>query len=97
MFDINSINKRYFNIKIGELVLDVEPPKIKTLKKIISLSKGKTDDVVSISEAIKLILSKNKSGYLVSDEIIDELDMDQYSIILTEYFKWISDVKNSPN
>lgn len=98
MFDINSINKRYFNIKINGIELDVEPPKIKVLKKIISLTKNKSEDSISeLSEAVKLILSKNKTGYLVPDEIIDDLDLDQYNAILIEYFKWIGEVKNSPN
>jgi len=55
MFDISEINKRYFDIKLsvtvteivdGEevekqvvLALEVEPPKVKTLKKIVNLSK----------------------------------------------------------
>ena len=95
MFDINAINKRYFNIKIGEVILDVEPPKIKSLKKIVSLSKNRNED--ALSEAISLILSRNKTGYVVPDEMIDELDMDQYNAILIEFFKWIGEVKSDPN
>lgn len=95
MFDINLINKRYFNIKIGEITLDVAPPKIKTLKKIVSLSKERNED--ALSEAIILILSKNKTGYIVPTDVIDELDMDQYNGILAEFFKWIGEVKSDPN
>jgi uncharacterized protein YrzB (UPF0473 family) len=105
MFDLNTINKRYFDINISvkdddgkehNISLQVEPPKIKTLKKIVSLSKNK-DDEDSMSQAISLILSKNKTGSKVPDSVIDELDMDQYTAILTAYFKWLGEVKNDPN
>lgn len=98
MFDINSVSKRYFNIKIGDLTLDVEPPKIKVLKKITSLSKTKNEDAMEdLAEAVRMILSKNRTEYKVPEEIIDELDFDQLSEILTEYFAWMAKNKNSPN
>lgn len=98
MFDINTVNKRYFNIKIGELTLDVEPPKLKVLKKITSLSKSRNEDAMDdLSEAVGMILSKNKSGYTVSQELIGELDFDQMNEILTAYFEWLAKSKNSPN
>jgi hypothetical protein len=105
MFDINTINKRYFDIKLEvendegktfNICLEVEPPKIKSLKKIIALSKNK-DDENALSEAITIILNKNKTDYKVSDEIIDELDLDEYNGILSSFFSWLKEVKNSPN
>lgn len=106
MFDINTISKRYFSIKLNieideeikELVLEVEPPKLKALKKITALSKVKNEDTIEeLSEAIGMILSKNKSKYNVPSEVIDELDLDQMSEILTAYFGWLAKTKNSPN
>ncbi len=98
MLDISTINRRYFNIKINDVELEVEPPKIKVLRKIVDLSKNHNNNAIDeLSEAVKMILSKNKTGYKVPDEVIDELDMDQYLTILTEYFKWLNEVKNSPN
>ncbi|QNU66916.1 hypothetical protein EHE19_019160 [Ruminiclostridium herbifermentans] len=105
MFDINTINKRYFDISISvtddegkehSFRLDVEPPKVKTLKKIIALSKNK-DNEEAMSEAIRLILNKNKTNFKVSDEIIENLDIDQYKAIFNEYSKWLNEVRNSPN
>ena len=98
MFDINTINKRYFTIKIADLTLEVEPPKVKVLKKITALAKEKEEDQMEdLAEAIRIILSKNKDGYKVSEEIIDELDFDQMNEILTEFFRWLANSKNSPN
>jgi len=98
MFDVNIVNRRYFGIKLGNLELEVEPPKLKALKKITSLSKAKDEDAITdLAEAVQMILSKNKGSKIVSDEMIDELDLDQLSEILTAYFEWLGKEKNSPN
>ena len=114
MFDINTVNKRYWDIKLNvtidkvvddieiekevELKLEVEPPKLKALKKITSLSKVRDEDALDdLSEAVRMILNKNKDKIKVSDEIMGELDLDQLSGILTAYFEWLGKEKISKN
>jgi hypothetical protein len=98
MFDINSINRRYFEIKLNDTALEVEAPKVKTLKKIMSLSKVRNEDAMDeLAEAVRTLLSKNRSGYKVADELVDGLDLDQLNGILTAYFEWLTGNKNSPN
>ena len=106
MFDINTVNKRYFDIKLSviieetvkELKLEVEPPKLKTLKKITSLNKNRNEEMLDdLIDAVGMILSKNKAGKKVSDEIMDELNFDQLTGILDAYFEWLGKEKNSPN
>ncbi|WP_291634541.1 hypothetical protein [Clostridium sp.] len=114
MFDINSVNKRYWDIKLNvtiekivddkeieedvELNLQVEPPKLKALKKITSLSKVRDEDAIEdLSEAVRMILNKNKNKTKVSDEVMNELDLDQLSAILTSYFEWLGKEKISKN
>lgn len=98
MFDISTVSKRYFEIKIDGLELKVEPPKLKALKKITALSKVKNEEAMDeLAEAVHMILSKNKSEYKVPQELIDELDIDQMNEILTEFFKWLAKSKNDPN
>lgn len=98
MFDISVINRRYFDIKIGDLTLEVEPPRIKTLKKIMSLSKSRSEETMNdLAEAVCMILNKNKSGCVVASEVVDELDLDQLNEILTAYFEWLSKEKSSKN
>ena len=76
----------------------MRPPKIKALKKITALSKSRDEDAMSdLSTAVGMILSKNKAGYIVPDDVIDDLDLDQMNKILTAYFEWLSKSKNSPN
>lgn len=105
MLDISIINKRYFEIsisveddegKVYSVTLEVEPPKLKAYKKIVALSKDK-DNEETLSEALRIILNKNRTGYKVPDGIIDNLDTDQYKTIFSEYSKWLSEVRNNPN
>ena len=105
MLDINVINTRYFDIKItvkdddGEehtVSLNVEPPKLITLKKIIILSKNK-DDEDSMFEMMRLILNKNKTNYKVPNEIIENLNIDQCKEIFDKYSKWINKNRQDPN
>ncbi len=51
----------------------------------------------NLSEAIKMILRKNKNNINVSDDLVEELDLDEMNEILTAYFEWIANSKNSPN
>ena len=63
MFDVNIVNKRYFDIKIGGMELEVEPPKIKVLKKVAALSKAKDEEAINeLAEAVSMVLNKNRDG-----------------------------------
>lgn len=108
MFDVSAVNKRYFEVKlnvtndegeeISRITVEAEPPKLKVLKKITSISKSKQENAIEdLTESIKMILNKNKSKSKVPDEYIEELDSDQMNELLTEYFNWLSKNKNSPN
>lgn len=98
MFDTSTINKRYFDFTHGNLILEIEPPKIKTLKKILSLSKSRSAEALDdLTEAVGMILNKNKSGYVVASEFVDELELDQLNETLTAYFEWLSKEKSSKN
>lgn len=99
MLDLNKVNKRYFDILIGDLSLKVEPPKMKTLKKILALTKSKSEEAMDeLAEAIRLILSKNSKGHQIAIETIDELDYDQMLMVIEEFFKWMHEARKSdPN
>ncbi|MDP4174140.1 MAG: hypothetical protein Q8933_09250 [Bacteroidota bacterium] len=98
MFDISAVNKRYFTIKIENITLEVEPPKVKALKEIVALAKSKGEDVMdNYARAVEMILNKNKSNYKVPETLIDELDFDQLNEIVTAYFGWLGEQRNSKN
>lgn len=105
MYDMNTLVKRYFSITLDDgRKLELEPPKLKVLKKISQLSKLNTsneltvEDIESLSTAIALSLSKNKSNVTItSDEVEDMFDIDGMYDFLTKYFSWVSEIQNSKN
>lgn len=105
MYDMNTLIKRYFSIVLEDgRKLEIEPPKLKMLKKISQLSKLTNnaelteEDIDSLSTAIALALSKNKSNVKVtSDEVEDMFDIDGMYDFLTKYFNWVSEIQNSKN
>ncbi|MBS6503585.1 MAG: hypothetical protein KH415_18565 [Clostridium sp.] len=108
MFDISGVNKRYFEVTLYEttdegeiensIKLEVEPPKLKVLKKITRLSKSKEENTIEeLTDSIRLILNKNKARAKVPEIFIEDLDMDQMDMLMTKYFDWLNNAKNSPN
>lgn len=108
MFDISTVSKRYFEIKLSltdeddnitkSIELEVEPPKLKFLKELMAIQKTSNEDAIDdLSNAITKMLSKNKSKYKVPIEFIDDLNYDQMQEILIAYFDWLSKEKNSKN
>lgn len=107
MYDMSTLVKRYFTITLDDgRTLELEPPKLKVLKKISQLSKltGASDgeltveDIESLSSAIALSLSKNKSNVNITpDEVEDMFDIDGMYDFLTKYFGWVSEIQSSKN
>lgn len=108
MFDISSVNKRYFDIRLSltdeegntvkSIQLEVEPPKLKLLKELMAVQKSSDENAMDdLTEAIRKMFSKNKSRFNVPAEFIDDLDSDQMHEILSAYFDWINKEKSSKN
>lgn len=95
---------RYFTVKFRNgLQLDVEPPKLKALKKILKVSNANNIvDAESVfedmTEALSIALSKNKQNRKVTvDEIDDWLDVDEIIDLLNNYVVWIEEINSSKN
>ena len=105
MYDMSTLVKRYFSITLSDgRKLELEPPKLKVLKKISQLSKLNNEaeltenDIESLSTAIALSLSKNKSNVKITSEDVEEtFDIDEMYDFLTKYFSWVSEIQNSKN
>jgi hypothetical protein len=100
MFDINSVNVDHFKINLdNNEVIDINPPKIKVLKKIMALTKVTDETAINeVSIALQMILNSNKQGKVFDDNYIDEkFTLQNMKEFLKEYFKWVSSIKNSPN
>ena len=107
MFDVKSVNARYFEVKLsltddnGEIIksidVEVEPPKVKVLKRLTGLTKSKENTMEELTECINLILNKNKTKSTIPVEYIDDMDFDEMENLFLKYFEWLSSTKNLPN
>lgn len=105
MYDMNTLVKRYFPVTLEDgRKLELEPPKLKVLKKISQLSKLTNgaeltvEDIESLSTAIALSLSKNKTNVKITAEEVEEMfGIDDMYDFLTNYFNWVSEIQNSKN
>ena len=95
MYKINIKNSRYFQAEFEiaiegqepyKIILDVEPCKLKILRKFTELSnKSNKEDIIELFQAV---LNKNKTGYIVPVEAIDELTIEEMIEFLYAYFTW---------
>lgn len=104
MFDMTKLVPRYFALKLpNESRIDVEPPKNKTIKKMLSLSQTEedaftSDDFDNLIIALSMALSKNKQGRKISPEFIEEnMNLDEMNELMKTYFDWVSEIKQSKN
>ena len=102
MFDMTKIKTRYFNLTLPNgTVLEVEPPKMKVLRKVLSLATMDDINVQSIdelSEGLSLVLSKNKQNHKVTAKwLMDNMDIDGLVTLTTAYFNWVGEVQGSKN
>ena len=107
MFDVTTLSKRYFGLRLTveaddgkrDIDLENEPPKLKTMKRLMALSKSGEDEnqIDMLTDAMQKLLSKNKSGYKVPRELIEELNFDELQAILEAFLSWIAEVQNQKN
>ena len=103
MFDMTQYVPRYFKVKLKSgKSLDVEPPKLKVLKKILKLGNVKDDmsekDFDNIILATSMALSKNKLKYQEKTEWLEENhNIDELQDLLINYFNWVDEIENSKN
>lgn len=103
MFDMTQYIPRYFKIKLKNgKTLEVEPPKLKILKKILKLSNVKDNmtekDFDNIILAVSMAISKNKQNYKVkTDWLEDNHNIDELQDLLINYFNWVDEIENSKN
>ena len=78
MFDLNSVITRFFTLNLNNNQLEVEPPKVKTLKKLIAVQKN--NDYDAFIEIMSEVLSKNRQKKKITVEMLDGVDVDVLKI-----------------
>lgn len=113
MFDVSQIGRRYFDVRLvsngedGEkhtVELGVEPPTVKLLRRLSTVISGLSDKdhaelevIDELHDVVRDILSKNRTGYMVPDEMVDSLTFDQLAAIITAYFGWVGEERKAKN
>lgn len=107
MFDISQVSRRYFATKLTvqyeddsekEISLELEPPKVKVIRKLERIMKDTETQVTELVECMALVLAKNKTGYTLSKELIENsFNTDQMISFLISYFQWVGEAQNRPN
>lgn len=106
MYDMTKLGVKYFEVILpNKKYLLVAPPKLKALKKILTLSKSidkgeeglTVDDIENLMEGLAIALSRNKQNYKVTPEMIEELSITEILGLLTKYFEWVNKIQETKN
>ena len=105
MLDLSIYKSRYYEVKLDEnTVVNIEPPKRKQLKKILSLTKSVNDknfseeDIDNLYEAATIALSKNKENkQFTVDKVEDYLDLGALVAFFDGYYTWVMENINQKN
>lgn len=97
MLDFSKITQRTLEVKLNEkITIHLTPPKMKLLNKMYGMANS--EDTEDISSVLSEILSKNTEKKKISkDWVEDNFTIDEVSLLLQEYVKWIENIKKSPN
>lgn len=102
MFDVkNCVKTRYFELKLYDknnksIVLHVEPPKIKTLKKVMKITENENLTEEEFKYIVTSLINKNKEN-IAADKYIDEINIDQLKAVYTAFMSWIDESKKEKN
>lgn len=105
MLDLTIYKSRYYPVKISENeTINVEPPKRKQLKKILSLTKNMKaesldeNDIDNLYEAITLAINKNKENKTFTQEQIDDIfSLNALYAFFDGYYTWVAENLDQKN
>ncbi len=99
MLDLTIYKSRYYPVKLSENeTINVEPPKRKQLKKILSLTKNMKaesldeNDIDNLYEAITLAINKNKENKTFSQDKVDDIfSLNALYAFFDGYYTWVAE------
>lgn len=103
MFDIAHVRTRYYPVRFGGRVLQLEPPKLRTLNELVRLSRsasqGDPEAYEEFTPLVARILSKNRHQVKITPrQVEDTMTTDQVSALLLGYLTWLQRERDSdPN
>lgn len=105
MLDLSVYKTRYYEVKVDDnLTVNLEMPKKKQLKTIMSLTKSLNGDVLSetdidsLYDATLIAFNKNKEGkHFTEDDIEEMLGFNSLYAFFDGYYSWVADNINQKN
>ena len=105
MLDLSVYKSRYYPVKLDDnTIVNIEPPKRKQLKKVVSLTKGinneslSEEDIDNLYEAVEIALNKNKENRtFTADNVEDYFDLSSLLAFFDGYYKWVIDNVSQKN
>lgn len=111
MYDVSAIKRRYFQVKLsattsdGKIhtaVVDVKPPKLGVMEKLIDSTREVTSTsdegenaIKDLRQTVRDMLSNNKTKYKVPEDYIEAMDFDELLGLLNAFFTWMSNTKKA--
>ncbi len=100
MLDFSAYNIRKFEVKIGEKVLNLLPPKLNQIDKINEFvgklySKGVSSE--EMVDAALLILNRNDNKETYDKVFVEELEYDIVYSTVVGYIAWVKEIDQNPN
>lgn len=97
MLDLSVYKTRYYPVKLDEnLIINVEPPKRKQLKKVVTLTKGisnetlSEEDIDNLYEAVEIAINKNKENKsFTAEELEDYFNLSSLVAFFDGYYRWV--------
>ena len=99
MYDLTTITKRYFEVKVEGISLKLLPPKLKVLRRFQKVKVDNSNDSMSeIIDILRSVLNNNKENKNITNDFIeDNFTTDDMIGFLLSYFNWVAEVDNNPN
>ena len=100
MLNFSAMKKRYFTIQFEDgTKVELTPPKMKVLRVVSDItSQSGTEAAPELITACALILSGNSKKKKYTEKFVeDNLDIDEVHTLISEYFSWVSGIRNDPN
>lgn len=103
MLDLSAVKTRYYPVRFNGKVLQLEPPKLKTINRLVRAAKlagdGDIDAYGELTPLVAQILSKNRNHIKISaDTVENTLTTDQMLELFRGFLSWMNEErKNDPN
>ena len=101
VIDVKNLGIEEFKINFEDgKSLTLNPPKLKVLRKAMSVSKAveSEEDIDKVAEVVAMILGNNKEKRKITTKFVeDNFDVRQLLLVMEKFVQWVGGIKQNPN